>query len=106
MKKTLTLFCFLALMECACTKSLLDDSPKLSTQNVSSNATTAQPCPDTALLSGKTFSQKLDSAGKWHNDYQVSLLSQMISAKLNFVDTTKIHPFEVPRTSNFFFQEV
>ncbi|MBS1745395.1 MAG: hypothetical protein JST21_04415, partial [Bacteroidetes bacterium] len=58
--------------------------------------------PDTLLLKGKTPSQKLDSAGAWHNNYQVALLKKMIAAQLNLIDTGAINSFINPRTDSFF----
>lgn len=58
--------------------------------------------PDTLLLKGKTPEQKLDSAGSWHNNYQVTLLKKMIAAQLNLIDTGSVNTFINPRTDSFF----
>lgn len=53
-------------------------------------------------LSGIKFSSLLDSAGKWHNDYQEELLTEMTIQKVNLLDTIRVKAMIDRKSADFF----
>ncbi|MGG9970466.1 hypothetical protein ACQ33O_01630 [Ferruginibacter sp. SUN002] len=53
-------------------------------------------------LEGISFSSALDSAGKWHNDYQELILTEILNTKTSFLDTTTFKNLVLQKSKSFF----